>query len=84
MLISKIKEESLHIYLITSATCFSNISISTLSDMFELPIKNVYGIISKLILNGELMVGKVFRIKLIFNSFSLGYHRFIRRNSRDT
>jgi len=59
MLINKIKEESLRIYLTTSATYFSDISISALADMFELPIKSVYGIISKMIINKELMVGKV-------------------------
>jgi translation initiation factor 3 subunit C len=59
MLINKIKEESLRIYLITSAICFSNISIPALTDMFQLPIKSVYSIISKMIINQELIVGKI-------------------------
>jgi hypothetical protein len=30
--------------------------MATLADMFELPVKQVYGIISKMIINEELMV----------------------------
>ncbi|CAF4342728.1 unnamed protein product, partial [Rotaria magnacalcarata] len=55
MLIDKIKEESLRTYLFTYATVYDAISMSTLADMFELPVKQVYGIISKMIINEELM-----------------------------
>ncbi len=56
MLTDKIKEESLRTYLFTYATVYDAISMSTLADMFELPVKQVYGIISKMIINEELMV----------------------------
>ncbi|CAF3629750.1 unnamed protein product [Rotaria sordida] len=55
MLIDKIKEESLRTYLFTYATVYDAISMATLADMFELPVKQVYGIISKMIINEELM-----------------------------
>jgi len=56
MLINKIKDESLHIYLLTNANIFSSISISNLADDFQLSTKQVYGIICKMIMNKELMV----------------------------
>ncbi|CAF3473730.1 unnamed protein product [Rotaria sp. Silwood1] len=55
MLINKIKEESLRIYLISNTMMFDSISIPNLADMFELSIKQVYEIICKMILNEELM-----------------------------
>ncbi|CAF1668714.1 unnamed protein product [Adineta ricciae] len=55
MLIDKIKEESLRTYLFTYATVYDAISMPTLADMFELPVKQVYGIVSKMIINEELM-----------------------------
>jgi translation initiation factor 3 subunit C len=60
MLINKIKEESFGIYLFTYASSFSSISMVTLADMFELSIKQIYGIVSKMIINKELMVLKFF------------------------
>jgi translation initiation factor 3 subunit C len=60
MLINKIKEESFGIYLFTYASSFSSISMVTLADMFELSIKQVYGIISKMTIDKELMVLKFF------------------------
>ncbi len=68
MLINKIKEESLRIYLFTYATIFSTISISNLVDMFELPMKQVYVIISKMIINNEIMVFQFF-INKMMNSY---------------
>ena len=62
MLTDKIKEESLRTYLFTYATVYDAISMATLADMFELPVKQVYGIISKMIINEELMVCSV-RVK---------------------
>jgi translation initiation factor 3 subunit C len=56
MLTDKIKEESLRTYLFTYATVYDAIAMATLADMFELPVKQVYGIISKMIINEELMV----------------------------
>jgi translation initiation factor 3 subunit C len=58
MLINKIKEGSLRIYLLNNAAIFSTISIPSLADMFELPIKQVYGIVCKMIDNQELMVSE--------------------------
>ncbi|CAF3477412.1 unnamed protein product [Rotaria sp. Silwood1] len=55
MLINKIKEESLRIYLITNTMMFDSISIPNLADMFELSIKQVHEIICKMIINEELM-----------------------------
>ena len=56
MLTDKIKEESLRTYLFTYATVYDAISMATLAAMFELDVKQVYGIISKMIINEELMV----------------------------
>ena len=56
MLTDKVKEESLRTYLFTYATVYDAISMATLADMFQLPVKQVYGIISKMIINEELMV----------------------------
>lgn len=55
MLTDKIKEESLRTYLFTYATVYDAISMATLAAMFELDVKQVYGIISKMIINEELM-----------------------------
>lgn len=68
MLIDKIKEESLRTYLFTYATVYDAISMTTLADMFELPVKQVYGIISKMIINEELMVYHFHYIKHISTS----------------
>lgn len=59
MLIDKIKEESLRTYLFTYANVYDTMSMSTLADMFELPVKQVYGIISKMIINEEMMVNAI-------------------------
>lgn len=45
MLVNNIKEEPLRIYLFTYASIFDTISIPTLADIFELPIKQVHGMI---------------------------------------
>jgi translation initiation factor 3 subunit C len=58
MLINKIKEGSLRIYLLNNAAIFSTISIPSLADMFELPIKQVYGIVCKMIDNQELVISE--------------------------
>ncbi|CAF1138575.1 unnamed protein product [Rotaria sordida] len=55
MLINKIKQESLRIYLFTNSMIFDSISISNIADMFELSIRQVYEIICKMIINEELM-----------------------------
>lgn len=55
MLVRKIQEESLRTYLFTYSSVYDSISMETLSDMFELEISTVHSIISKMIINEELM-----------------------------
>ncbi|XP_049614214.1 eukaryotic translation initiation factor 3 subunit C isoform X1 [Syngnathus scovelli] len=55
MLVRKIQEESLRTYLFTYSSVYDSISMATLSDMFELEIATVHSIISKMIINEELM-----------------------------
>ncbi|XP_068439303.1 eukaryotic translation initiation factor 3 subunit C [Clinocottus analis] len=55
MLVRKIQEESLRTYLFTYSSVYDSISMGTLSDMFELEIPTVHSIISKMIINEELM-----------------------------
>ncbi|XP_069782969.1 eukaryotic translation initiation factor 3 subunit C [Narcine bancroftii] len=55
MLVRKIQEESLRTYLFTYSSVYDCISMETLADMFQLEIQNVHSIISKMIINEELM-----------------------------
>ncbi|XP_041036044.1 eukaryotic translation initiation factor 3 subunit C, partial [Carcharodon carcharias] len=55
MLVRKIQEESLRTYLFTYSSVYDSISMHTLADMFELEIHIVHSIISKMIINEELM-----------------------------
>jgi len=55
MLIKFIKEESLRTYLFTYSNVYGSISVAYLADMYELPKIKVYSIISKMIINEELM-----------------------------
>lgn len=59
MLGGKIQEESLRTYLFTYSHVYDSISLVKLSDMFELPYSTVHAIISKMIINEEIMVGSV-------------------------
>lgn len=56
MLVRLIKEESLRTYLFTYSNVYGSISMQTLADMFELNKSVVHSIISKMIINEELMV----------------------------
>ena len=56
ILVQNIKEESLRTYLFTYSSVYDSISLETLGDMFELPLATVHSIISKMIINEELMV----------------------------
>lgn len=56
MLTKLIKEESLRTYLFTYSHVYDSISMATLADMFELQKSTVHSIISKMIINEELMV----------------------------
>lgn len=55
LLTEKIKEESLRTYLFRYSTVYESMSIETLAEMFELPRAHVYSIISKMIINEDLM-----------------------------
>lgn len=55
MVTRKIQEESLRTYLFTYSSVYDSLSLVTLSEMFELEIGVVHSIISKMIINEELM-----------------------------
>lgn len=57
MITSKIQEETLRTYLFTYSSVYNSLSIDVLSEMFELSKPTVHSIISKMIINEELMVG---------------------------
>lgn len=58
MLTRLIREESLRTYLFTYSHVYDSISMETLAQMFELGKPVVHSIISKMIINEELMVRK--------------------------
>lgn len=55
MLTKFIKEESLRTYLFTYSNVYSSISMPSLADMFDLVLPKVHSVISKMIINEELM-----------------------------
>lgn len=55
MLEEKIREGSLRSYLFTYSNVYDSISIAVLADMFDLKASNVHSIVSKMIINEELM-----------------------------
>ena len=60
MLGRKVQEESLRTYLFTYSHVYDSISLVHLSEMFELPYSVVHVIISKMIINEEIMVSRVY------------------------
>lgn len=56
MITNKIQEETLRTYLFTYSSIYTSLSMQTLSEMFELPRSTVHSVISKMIINEELMV----------------------------
>lgn len=68
MLVRLIKEESLRTYLFTYSNVYSSISMQTLPDMFELNKPVVHSIISKMIINEELMV-RISHLNFILHHF---------------
>lgn len=56
MIRSKVQEESLRTYLFTYSAVYDSLSMDTLASMFELSREMVHSIISKMIINEELMV----------------------------
>lgn len=59
MIRSKVQEESLRTYLFTYSAVYDSLSMDTLASMFELTRDSVHSIISKMIINEELMVSIV-------------------------
>merc|ERR1711872_515115 len=55
MLVKKIQEESLRTYLFTYSNVYDSISIPVLAELFELEVNNVHALVSKMIINEELM-----------------------------
>lgn len=55
MITNKIQEETLRTYLFTYSSIYTSMSMETLAEMFELPRSTVHSIISKMIINEELM-----------------------------
>ena len=56
MITSKVQEETLRTYLFTYSSVYMSLSMDVLSEMFELPKPTVHSVISKMIINEELMV----------------------------
>jgi len=55
MLSGKIQEESMRTYLFTYSNVYDSISIPVLAEMFELEVNGVHALVSKMIINEELM-----------------------------
>ena len=55
MLVKFIKEESLRTYLFTYSNVYTSLSIPSLAQMYDLPVQKVHSLISKMIINEELM-----------------------------
>jgi len=55
MLIEKVKEETLRSYLFKYSSVYESISIVNLAEMFDLVNSHVYSVISKMIINEDLM-----------------------------
>ncbi|KAF6025727.1 EIF3C [Bugula neritina] len=55
MITLKIQEETLRTYLFTYSSIYTSLSMEILAEMFELPKATIHSIISKMIINEELM-----------------------------
>ena len=78
LLVQNIKEESLRTYLFTYSSVYDSMSLDTLGDMFQLPRAAVHSIISKMIINEELMVSchsslKMFTLLLLWYQMCHGF-----------
>ena len=54
MLATQIQEEGLRTYLFTYAPYYDTLSLTTLSEMFDLPVKNISAIVSRMISHEEI------------------------------
>ena len=70
MIVSKIQEESLRTYLFTYSSVYDTLSLVTLAEMFELDVYKVHSIISKMVINEELMVSDLHRTWLVYVTLS--------------
>ena len=70
MIVSKIQEESLRTYLFTYSSVYDTLSLVTLAEMFELDVYKVHSIISKMVINEELMVSDLHRTWLVYVTIS--------------
>ena len=78
----KVKEETLRSYLFRYSSVYESLSIENLAQMFELPRSQVYSIISKMIINEELMVIIKLFIKIFCKNFgSIEPNRTTEQNS---
>lgn len=57
MLTRKIQEETLRTYLFSYSHVYDSVSMVTLAELFELSVPDVHSIVSKMVINAELMVG---------------------------
>lgn len=55
MLTRKIQEETLRTYLFTYSNVYESVSMVTMAELFELSVGDVHSIVSKMIINAELM-----------------------------
>ena len=67
MIIGKVKEESLRTYLFSYSSVYDSLDLELLADMFDLDKAVAHSIISKMIINEELMVSK----DLLLESFPI-------------
>ena len=66
MITLKIQEETLRTYLFTYSSIYTSLSMDILAEMFELPRATIHSIISKMIINEELMVSLIYVLDTVY------------------